>query len=314
MDFSISIELPTFSVTVPTELPTTVNKDGEVIVADNAAIINNSDGTIVVTAFNLEVADGWNLVSFNQEDIGITDFAVRLNETKSNSQGFHFEPFTLDKGTSQPLDYEMKFIHRKKELQESVAEVSFIVAWVGDHTISSSQAVGIHGDPIMHFGDTVQLSLTEVPEYSTVVWSSSNEDVATVDQNGLVTAGTIPGDTYISCSVDGATSIYKMQLYGANGRLKQDAVITDGVVVIPKHYKGEDGKWYTCTDVWALGIPRFTEIYIPNSVTSISSSVSNLSGGVLYYEGTEEEWNRVTNGVTSNSVYTPDSIVFNYVL
>lgn len=49
------------------------------------------------------------------------------------------------------------------------------------------------------------LSFTVEPEdapYSKVVWKSSNESVATVDQNGVVTSF-YPGTTTISCTVDG---------------------------------------------------------------------------------------------------------------
>ena len=55
-------------------------------------------------------------------------------------------------------------------------------------------------------------------------------------------------------------------------------------------------------------------IYIPKSVKSISSGAMSAKEGIIYYEGSEEEW---LNIIDPNDIYFSEDyfdITFNYVL
>ena len=83
---------------------------------------------------------------------------------------------------------------------------------------SSSSIDGIAVDPEnagMVVGDKLQLTPTIVPEDANVApeWSSTESDVAVVDENGLVTA-LATGHTYIVCKVSDVTAVCNVKVYG----------------------------------------------------------------------------------------------------
>ena len=62
---SVSVEAPTFSVTIPTGLPIDVSSTGDVTVANNAKITNNSHAATKVSNLSITGASGWNTLDFD---------------------------------------------------------------------------------------------------------------------------------------------------------------------------------------------------------------------------------------------------------
>jgi len=77
------------------------------------------------------------------------------------------------------------------------------------------ETVTISGESTVAEGGTTQLTATVLPEYATyktVVWSSSDTSIATVDENtGLVT-GVTAGNVTISATVDGVAGTFEIEV------------------------------------------------------------------------------------------------------
>lgn len=88
-------------------------------------------------------------------------------------------------------------------------------------TIDVTSVTIEQGDQELNIGQTVQLSATIAPENAenkTLTWSSSNEQVATVDENGLVTAVSTGSTEITVTSANGKTdSIIVTVLGGSSG-------------------------------------------------------------------------------------------------
>jgi len=71
-------------------------------------------------------------------------------------------------------------------------------------------AIETRGTETLSFGDTATLAVFFTPEdatYRDITWSSSNSSVATVSEEGLVTAGTTEGVAHITVTLDSDPSI-----------------------------------------------------------------------------------------------------------
>ena len=66
-----------FSVTVPSALPVSVNSMGDVFVANNAKIVNESAGAVEVKDVQFAPANGWAAVAFDKDFVGL---AMNLKE------------------------------------------------------------------------------------------------------------------------------------------------------------------------------------------------------------------------------------------
>lgn len=81
----------TFSVTVPTSLPIQVNQNGEVSVATDSKIVNNSFGPVAITSIKVQGENGWNLVDYNKdfskEKMNLKEFGFNINNTNVPTSG-----------------------------------------------------------------------------------------------------------------------------------------------------------------------------------------------------------------------------------
>lgn len=137
----LTVEAPIFSVTVPTSLPITLTSTGDVVVADNAAIVNNSAGPVVITGITTNGINGWatedydafapNSVKLNTKNFGM---ALTLGSANIHTKGGNLNDFsgsiTLAKGESLPLIYNAKVPAQKEASSNNqIAEVIFTVNW-----------------------------------------------------------------------------------------------------------------------------------------------------------------------------------------
>ena len=80
---TLDAEAATFKVTVPTVLPYTVDSNGVVSLADNAKIINESNGPVIVTNVTAKTLDSWKLdevgTDFQSVKVNSPEFTMTLN-------------------------------------------------------------------------------------------------------------------------------------------------------------------------------------------------------------------------------------------
>lgn len=102
-------------------------------------------------------------------------------------------------------------------------------------TIDVTSVTIEQGDQELNVGQTVQLSATIKPENAenkTLTWSSSNEQVATVDENGLVTAVSAGSTEITVTSANGKTdSIIVTVLGGGGGETTPEGGDNTGLII-----------------------------------------------------------------------------------
>lgn len=88
---NLDVEAPTFSVTVPTSLPINVSADGEVSTAQDAKIVNNSHGSVIVTNVTVTGKNGWQIVEADKDMSGVKvnakEFGMTINGDKTTAEG-----------------------------------------------------------------------------------------------------------------------------------------------------------------------------------------------------------------------------------
>ena len=89
---TISAEATTFSVTVPTDFPTSVDPDtGETANANDATITNNSSGSIRVSQIKVTNYGAWKLAAFNADlrnaDVDSNQIGVAVKPVGGRSAG-----------------------------------------------------------------------------------------------------------------------------------------------------------------------------------------------------------------------------------
>ena len=120
----------TFSVTVPTSLPVSVDANGAVTVATDAKIINNSFGAVKVTDLKVAATGGWALVDYDSADINgeKTTGADAISFTAGNWN--RMEGKNATDSDELAITYNAKVPAQSAAINGStVANVTFTVAW-----------------------------------------------------------------------------------------------------------------------------------------------------------------------------------------
>lgn len=129
-----------FSVTVPSVLPITVNGNGEVAVADKVKIVNNSQGKVEVKSLELTTSDGWSLNAMN------SDFANMPVNSKVLGMSFNGKDATegnlaatfavINANSEQEFTYAAKLAPQSEEiLGVNVASAVFTIGWHTENVI-----------------------------------------------------------------------------------------------------------------------------------------------------------------------------------
>lgn len=138
----------------------------------------------------------------------------------------------------------------------------------------------------VYAGETLQLSASILPAnatYRTVKWSSSDERIATVDGNGLVT-GMVNDDTHaqvtiIATSLDGANVI-------ASKEITVNQIVTPQDVSIDQSYSVDEGYIFAISDKKvALNYTTVPEDCTKSLIQWVSSdeTIATVSGGVVTF-------------------------------
>ena len=125
---TLNAEATTFSVTVPTSLPISINADGEVTVATSEVtkITNNSVGPIKVTDVTTNGVNGWvveeltNSTDYSAEKVNTKKVAIKVDDALGKIDGNSFKTFT----------YNAKAPTQSSAINNTtVANVVFSVGW-----------------------------------------------------------------------------------------------------------------------------------------------------------------------------------------
>ena len=134
----------TFSVTVPTSLHVSVDANGEVTVATDAKIINNSFGAVKVTDLQIAATGGWALVDYDSADmtaekVNTKKMAMTINgEKTTGADAISFTAANWDRMEGKnatdsdelAITYDAKVPAQSAAIDGStVANVTFTVAW-----------------------------------------------------------------------------------------------------------------------------------------------------------------------------------------
>lgn len=223
---NVTTEAMEFSVMVPTSLPVNVAADGTISVADNAAIENNSYGPVKITNVVVTPATGWALMDFDTDvstiPMNSKKIGLKLQNNKVNTDGtVSLQGFgTINGGIGLELSYDAIVGGFSTDTNVSAASVTITIGW-DEATITgydvkppkvdasdlNPEDYGV--DYIVTVGSQFYMTGTatyalegEENPFDGITWTSSDESIATVDTDGLVTvlaagyfdiSGEIPG-------------------------------------------------------------------------------------------------------------------------
>lgn len=143
-DVVLTVEAATFSVTVPMNLPITVDALGNVTTATDAKIINKSHGAVAVKNLEISPAAGWEVVGFDtdmtKEKVGSQKLGAKLNkEVTDNTGAISFNALNFPKmdGMNDTdtdelgITYDAKLPAQKTAITAGtkVADMIFTIGW-----------------------------------------------------------------------------------------------------------------------------------------------------------------------------------------
>ncbi|MBR4238285.1 MAG: Ig domain-containing protein [Prevotella sp.] len=210
---SILLFFAATTLSAQTILKGDMNDDNEVTIADVTSVVN-----VVLGKAPLEtISAGCSCEPYKVDNTSVvgtwyaadgTSFQFNEDGTTTFPGGATYE-FMPMQGRLQVYDamkHPIKVLPLIKVESEYLLSVDYATSVFTYYTNSGSLATGItisQTSLTMNSGTTAQLSATLSPEgaFGSVTWTSSNESVATVDANGLVTA--VAGGT---CTITATTS------------------------------------------------------------------------------------------------------------
>lgn len=140
---TVAREAATFSVTIPTTLPISVDADGNVTTATDAAIINNSGAPVAVTKVELASLSDWTLAAYSRDILNLPldtrQFGLQMNiggktVATSNSGTSDILSDSLNariaKGQNCAVTYNALFPAQTAAISDTqIANVVFTVGW-----------------------------------------------------------------------------------------------------------------------------------------------------------------------------------------
>lgn len=130
----------TFSVTVPTTLPLSIDQDGAVTESTELKIVNNGDGQVKVTAVEITELNSWTLVDFSDTDftklqVNLKQFGLTINGDEVNYATDKIDTLgsawkTIDGNSELALPYEGNVALQTSGFENTeIATVTFTIGW-----------------------------------------------------------------------------------------------------------------------------------------------------------------------------------------
>lgn len=140
---TVAREAATFSVTVPTTLPISIDADGNVTTATDAAIINNSGAPVAVTKVELACLSDWTLAAYSRDILNLPvdtrQFGLQMNigdKTVATSNSGTSDVLSdslnarIAKGQNCAVNYNALFPAQTAAVSDTqIANVVFTVGW-----------------------------------------------------------------------------------------------------------------------------------------------------------------------------------------
>lgn len=138
---NLTVEPAIIDVTVPSSLSIEMDRDGNILTANNAKIINNSQGAVVVSDVQITPKNSWSLASFDkdfsQDRIGTKKLALKINNSQTTDSGMNWvDNNTIVPGVGGvkdpelPLSYEAKLPLQDTTMSvQNIADVMFTIDW-----------------------------------------------------------------------------------------------------------------------------------------------------------------------------------------
>ena len=140
---TVTREAATFSVTVPTTLPISVDADGNVTTATDAAIINSSGAPVAVTKVELASLSDWTLAAYSRDILNLPvdtkQFGLQMNignKTVATSSRGTSDVLSdslnarIAKGQNCAVTYNALFPAQTAAVSDTqIANVVFTVGW-----------------------------------------------------------------------------------------------------------------------------------------------------------------------------------------
>lgn len=125
-----------FSVTVPTSMTISVDKNGKTYSASNVSIANNSTGAVKVTSINLTGKNGWKIVPYStnmaNEKVDAKKIGLKIGNSVSTS-GSAMQMsgnWTIAKNSSLALSYGAVVSATSSPVtDQNVIDITFVIDW-----------------------------------------------------------------------------------------------------------------------------------------------------------------------------------------
>lgn len=130
----LTVSAATFSVTVPSVLPITVNSEGTITTADDVKIVNNSAGKVAVKNIVINGTNGWKLddifQDFKNKPVNDKTFGFSINGLNvwNNSEIASTFP-VVEADSSVPFTYNASIAPQSEALSTTIANVIFTIGW-----------------------------------------------------------------------------------------------------------------------------------------------------------------------------------------
>ena len=192
-----------FNVTIPTVLPVNVDSSGNISVAQDAQIVNNSNSAVKLDAVSVVPQNLWQL------DTWETDYASALVNSKRFAMRFNNVPVptngainvseypSIESGGSMDLTYDMKIAVQAENLTQTLANMLFTVSWDGHGALTGitvttgpNQTEYIEGESFDSSGMVVTASYADGSTAVVTGWTVTNGSILPASQESVTVSYT----------------------------------------------------------------------------------------------------------------------------
>lgn len=242
----LSQEATLLDVTVPISMPISVDNIGNITVANNLEVINNSYGPIQISDVNVTPKGGWALSDFDKDYsssvVGSKEFGFKVDGVESDSNGNIAISKVINGEDKLPISYDSTVAPQKESIVNSnIADVVLTIDWHDEIELpgvtlndgSWSRNVDINNYEVAKEGDYIK------DENGNYVYQGNAEYVA------------IPNE------INGEKVTSLKDMFWGKTNLK-GVIIPDGIVSM-------ENTFVDCVNLQEIA-------YLPNSVTTMMST------------------------------------------